>query len=139
MYMAVDDALTDNHASSYATPDVDSDKYWDLINSLVGDGTIIFEATRDLDTGDLQDYALYDNSGMEILSHYFIVAWGDTNSIQYHGQNSVRFCPPSASPTVAPTLPTLIPITEPSASMFFCKNNPSKLLSKYAELVLSIV
>ena len=41
---------------------VDDCQNWDLVHSEVGDGMIIFETTRDIDTGDLQDGALNDDS-----------------------------------------------------------------------------
>ena len=87
VYTAVDDTLTDTHALAYATPIVDECQNWDLVHSEVDDGIIIFEATRDLDTGDLQDRAIQDDSHIETPAHRVIVAWGNSDTFMYHGAN----------------------------------------------------
>lgn len=89
VFTAADNSLTDMHALAYATPIVDTCQDWDLVNSTVDtdDGILIFEASRAVNTGDLQDREVKDDSDPFTPAHRVIAAWGNSENIFYHGEN----------------------------------------------------
>ena len=103
VFTAADNSLTDMHALAYATPIVDTCQDWDLVNSTVDtdDGILIFEASRAVNTGDLQDREVKDDSDPFTPAHRVIAAWGNSENIFYHGENrtsgSIRFFQSSKS------------------------------------------
>jgi hypothetical protein len=81
---------------------VDDKQDWTLISSTVEDGWIIVEATRKLNTGDTQDHIIKNDKELWVASTRIISAWGDTESVSYHGENRARnsvrlFADPSTS------------------------------------------
>ena len=77
----------------YAGPIRDDCQNWELTSSTVDEdgGFIIFEVTRLLDTGDSFDRAIIDDSDVFVAPHRVIAAWGDTETMSYHGvDNRVR-------------------------------------------------
>ena len=77
----------------YAGPIRDNCQNWKLTSSTVDEngGFIIFEVTRLLDTGDSFDRAIVDDSDVFVPPHRVIAAWGDTETMSYHGlDNRVR-------------------------------------------------
>ena len=89
LFTASDNKLVDAYALDYATPIEDTCQDWTLERSTVDDekGFIIFEASRNLLTRDPQDRDVTDDSGGGALSHRIIVAYGNTESVSYHGPN----------------------------------------------------
>jgi len=83
-------SLTDAHVLQELYPIKDECQNWDLVNSTVQDGFIIVEATRELDTGDLQDRRLLNDTDLTVTASIIIMAWGDTETWSYHGNNFVR-------------------------------------------------
>jgi hypothetical protein len=83
--------LTDAYALEFAFPQRDEQQDWMLLSAEVKGGKLSFEAVRDLDTQDPQDTPLYDDSWPAIDGTRIIAAWGDSSSIQYHGQNRVNY------------------------------------------------
>jgi DOMON domain len=49
------------------------------------DGFLMIEVSRALDTGDLQDHRVYNDSDTIIAPHRLIAAWGEEPSYGYHG------------------------------------------------------
>ena len=91
LYTSNDQKLIDAHVgASSAMPQRDECQNWDLIKSTSKDGFIIFEAERSLDTGDEQDRPIMDDSSPTSPPHRVIAAWGNEESVSYHGQNHVR-------------------------------------------------
>ncbi|KAL7433032.1 hypothetical protein ACHAXM_003380 [Skeletonema potamos] len=81
---------------------VDNSQDWTLTSSTVEDGWIIVEATRKLNTGDTQDRVIKNDRELWVASTRIIAAWGDTESVSYHGENRARtsvriFADPSSS------------------------------------------
>ena len=90
IFISEKDELVDAHALSYATPIVDICQDWELLSSWVdmADHVTIFEAKRALDTKDLQDRVIVDDSSISESPHPIIVAWGDSESYTYHGADN---------------------------------------------------
>lgn len=84
--------ITDTYAIAYATPTVDCIQSWNLVNYLVDDldEMILFEVTRPLDTNDPQDRKIVNDSLDFQQAHRVIVAWGDTPTYMYHGENRAK-------------------------------------------------
>lgn len=78
-------------------PQVDDCQNWELRDARTSDDFLIFEAARDLDTGDTQDRAIInDGDPGNVPAHRIIAAWGDSEQISYHGpanrvRSAVRF------------------------------------------------
>jgi hypothetical protein len=93
--------LTDHYAQAYAKPTLDDCQNWNLTSSLKTSGFVLFEAFRDLDTGDTQDRAIKDDSNLGSAPHKLIAAWGDQEQMGYHANNraksEIRFFPSNSS------------------------------------------
>lgn len=78
-------------------PLVDTCQNWKLRDAQSIGGFVIFEAYRDLNTGDPQDRSIInDGNAGNVPAHRIIAAWGDSQQISYHGptnrvQSAVRF------------------------------------------------
>ena len=98
-YTASTNELVDAYVlSDYMSgPQPDTCQNWELRNAQSDGGFVIFEAVRDLNTGDPQDRPIINdiNPG-EVPAHRIIAAWGDTPQISYHGltgrvKSAIRF------------------------------------------------
>jgi len=76
--------LVDAHALEYSMPLADVCQDWVLLSGSKEGGKIIVEATRPLRTDDNEDWELADDSEFQ-QGHAFIAAWGDSETISYHG------------------------------------------------------
>ena len=91
MYTAETDALTDAYVlDELVQPSLDTCQSWTLINSVVDEGFIIFEAKRLLNTSDAQDRAIIDDTEFIIPSTRVIAAWGNDTTPSYHFRNVAR-------------------------------------------------
>jgi Copper type II ascorbate-dependent monooxygenase, C-terminal domain/Copper type II ascorbate-dependent monooxygenase, N-terminal domain/DOMON domain len=91
MFTAETKTLVDSYVlDELVTPFPDECPSWELTNSVVDDGFIIFEAKRLLDTGDAQDRTIIDDSITAISPRRVIAAWGDESEPSYHGGNAAR-------------------------------------------------
>lgn len=91
MYTAETDTLTDTYVlDQLVQPLVDTCQSWTLINSVVDEGFIIFEAKRLLNTSDSQDRTIIDDSQFIIPSTRVIAAWGNDTTPSYHFRNVAR-------------------------------------------------
>jgi len=72
------------HKQTGPTPDVCQD--WILKDYIAKDGFLIFEASRELNTRDTKDLKFRDDT--LTTPTFVIAAWGNTNTMQYHGPNS---------------------------------------------------
>lgn len=68
----------------FDVPKEDDCQHWTLIDSTIDSGWLIVEMSRLLDTKDLQDHALMDDSQLPIATR-LIAAWGDSPTASYHG------------------------------------------------------
>jgi hypothetical protein len=97
--------LTDAHVLQDLYPIEDECQNWELVNGIIKGGFIIFEAIRQLDTGDLQDRKIVDDSDLSVAPTMILLAWGDGADWSYHGDNRVkgalRFLKDGASQTEA--------------------------------------
>ncbi|CAM9945358.1 unnamed protein product [Scytosiphon promiscuus] len=83
--------ITDAHSLVAGTPVVDEcSQDWTLLSAEVGDGSIVFEAERAFDTGDTQDWVFADDTDEGVPPTQLISAWGDTDTISYHGTNVAK-------------------------------------------------
>jgi len=88
LFEAESNALTDSYVLNVAgAPIPDDCQNWALVSSQSEGGFLIFEAKRLKDTGDPQDRPIKDDSTLDISPHNVIAAWGDTNTVSYHGSN----------------------------------------------------
>lgn len=107
LFTASDNKLVDAHATDYAAPIEDQCQDWTLEYSTVNleQGFLIFEASRELITGDPKDRNITDDSNPSAPSQRVIFAYGDTPSVSYHGKNvglgSLRFFAPNDGIVVA--------------------------------------
>jgi hypothetical protein len=85
-------SITDAHILDTLTyPYTDNRQDWMLNNyQITGDGYLIFEATRKLDTNDIFDRVFVDDSSIYINDHKFIGSWGSSPNMGYHGSNRVH-------------------------------------------------
>jgi len=63
---------------------------WELMQSTQKDGWLIVEMKRPLDTKDMQDRKIMDDSHVTFAPTRLIAAWGDQSSVGYHGLNRAR-------------------------------------------------
>jgi hypothetical protein len=101
-FTAATEQLVDGYILDERQVLVDDSQDWTLTSSTVDDGWIIVEATRKLSTGDTQDHVIRNDKDLPIAPTRFIAAWGDSESISYHGENKARtslriFADPSSS------------------------------------------
>jgi dopamine beta-monooxygenase len=82
-------SLFDAFTLDYSKPIADDRQDWTLTASSLSGGVLTIEATRALNTQDPQDKELTNDAHPAIDGTRVIAAWGDTNSIQYHGLNRV--------------------------------------------------
>ncbi|CAM9945366.1 unnamed protein product [Scytosiphon promiscuus] len=83
--------ITDAYSIVAGTPIVDEcTQDWTLLSAEVVDGSIVFEAERALDTGDVQDRVFEDDTREEVSATQLISAWGDTDVISYHDSNFAK-------------------------------------------------
>ncbi|CAN0202728.1 unnamed protein product, partial [Scytosiphon promiscuus] len=83
--------VTDAHSLVAGTPVVDEcTQDWTLLSAEVGDESLAFEAERDLDTGDLQDWVFVDDTQDGVLPTRLLAAWGNTESVSYHDTNFAK-------------------------------------------------
>jgi Copper type II ascorbate-dependent monooxygenase, N-terminal domain/Copper type II ascorbate-dependent monooxygenase, C-terminal domain/DOMON domain len=91
MYTAATDTLTDSFVLDQPVkPIADDCQSWELVNSVVDGGFIIFEAKRPVNTNDTQDRNLIDDSFSIIPSTRVIAAWGNTSEPLFHGNSVAR-------------------------------------------------
>lgn len=84
--------IIDAHLLGEFAPVVDDCQNWELIASHASESSdfIIVEARRLLDTGDPQDRFIVEDHDIAIPSTRLILAWGDSESVSYHGSNQVK-------------------------------------------------
>ena len=82
--------LRDAHVLEERIPIDDVCQNWVFVNSHDNGGFLIFEAYRKLDTTDLQDHKIINDSDTVIPAQRIIAAWGDTSTATYHGRNNAR-------------------------------------------------
>lgn len=92
MYTASTNTLTDSYVlDQLVMPMTDAcPSHWELIDSTISDGFIIFEAQRPLNTGDPQDRVIFDDSSTMVAATRVIAAWGDSDTPSFHGSNAAR-------------------------------------------------
>jgi hypothetical protein len=69
IFDAASGSLVDAYATRAATPMVDVQQDWTLVNSIVEDGFLIVEAERNLDTGDAMDWAFVNDTNYTYLQN----------------------------------------------------------------------
>ncbi|CAM9105653.1 unnamed protein product, partial [Hapterophycus canaliculatus] len=83
--------VTDTHSLVAGTPIVDEcTQDWTLLSAEVGDGSLVFEVERTLDTGDVQDRVFVDDTQDGVSPTRLMAAWGDTELVSYHGTNFAK-------------------------------------------------
>ena len=89
LFIASDNKLVDAYATEYAAPIEDQCQDWTLEYSTVNleQGFLIFEASRELATGDPNDCNVTHDSNPSAPTQRVIFAYGDTPSLSYHGKN----------------------------------------------------
>ncbi len=83
--------LTDAYSLDFIKPVPDDQQDWTLLSSSIADGYITVEAVRNLDTRDVQDNQIIDDSWPALDGTRYIAAWGDTSTMQYHGRTNRVF------------------------------------------------
>eukprot|EP00980_Cylindrotheca_fusiformis_P006235 scaffold1334_cov123-Cylindrotheca_fusiformis.AAC.5 len=97
LYNVASEEVQDAYFMNDRIPRVDDCQDWKLVKSEVtDDGFLIVQASRGLDTGDMQDRRIHDDSAMDVPPSRVIFAWGDDEDGPiYHGtnraQSSLRF------------------------------------------------
>eukprot|EP00980_Cylindrotheca_fusiformis_P011682 scaffold2770_cov104-Cylindrotheca_fusiformis.AAC.3 len=97
LYNVASEEVQDAYFMNDRIPRVDDCQDWKLVKSEVtDDGFLIVQASRRLDTGDMQDRRIHDDSAMDVPPSRVIFAWGDDQGGPiYHGNNraqsSLRF------------------------------------------------
>lgn len=85
------DVLTDAHVvDNKSLPLTDDCQSWNLESVTNEDGWIIVEMSRLLDTNDSQDHKLINDEEMYMPPTRIIAAWGDSDTVSYHGGNKAR-------------------------------------------------
>eukprot|EP00752_Nemacystus_decipiens_P015391 g13724.t1 len=78
--------VTDAHSLVAGRPLVDEcTQDWTLLFAEAGDGSLVFEVERVLDTGDAQDRVFTDDTQDDSAPTRVLAAWGDDESMEYHG------------------------------------------------------
>ena len=92
IYESSTGVLTDAHVvDELAKPITDDCQSWDLVDAAVDeDGWLIVEMTRALDTFDTQDHPIRNDVGATVSPTRLIAAWGDGDSVSFHGANRAR-------------------------------------------------
>jgi len=73
-----------------STPLRDDCQDWTLNDTMVENGWMIVEMSRLLNTKDGQDHAIKNDTDLWAAPTRFIAAWGDHDSVSYHGQKKSR-------------------------------------------------
>merc|ERR1712151_1252742 len=81
-------SLSDAYSVAYERPIIDKQQDWKLLNYANEGGMLIFEAERDIDTGDSMDWPFEDDTSLFKTGTKVIIAWGDTKNMHYHGPNN---------------------------------------------------
>ena len=84
------DSLRDLHILTERNVIDDSCNSWAFVDSLVSGGFLVLEARRKLDPNDPQDRALIPDGDNVIPATRIIAAWGDQETVSYHGANRAR-------------------------------------------------
>lgn len=82
--------LTDAYVMEERQPLTDDSQDWTFIDSRSEGGFLIFEGLRKLDTNDVNDHAIMNDTDSIIPAQRVIAAWGDSDSLQYHGKSKAR-------------------------------------------------
>jgi DOMON domain/Copper type II ascorbate-dependent monooxygenase, C-terminal domain len=82
--------LTDAYANDKAMPIADDCQDWSFVDARQEGGFLIVEGVRRLDTLDGNDYAIIHDEDTIIAAQRLIFAWGDSESISYHGPHTAR-------------------------------------------------
>jgi dopamine beta-monooxygenase len=91
LYTAEKNTLVDSYVLDQTVkPFPDECQSWKLVNSVVDNGIIIFEAQRLLNTSDTQDRIIIDDSLLLVPPTRVIAAWGNSSEPSYHGKNTAR-------------------------------------------------
>ena len=91
VYEASAGTLTDGHVvDQRAAPIADDCQSWDLVDAVDDAGWLIVEMTRALDTYDPQDHPIRNDVGATVPPTRLVAAWGDGDSVSYHGTNKAR-------------------------------------------------
>ena len=90
LFRASDNSLVDSHVLEAFYPITDDCQNWNLVSSSTDDGWIMIETSRKLDTGDPQDHKIMNDEMLWVAPHRLISAWGDTEDVEYHGNNRGR-------------------------------------------------
>lgn len=98
--------LTDAYVVEDRFPAHDGcDQDWVLVDTdLTHEGFIMWEGRRKLVTGDSRDLPIISDSEIAVPPHRVIAAWGDSDTVGYHGRNvargSIRFEAPNTDELV---------------------------------------
>jgi Copper type II ascorbate-dependent monooxygenase, C-terminal domain/DOMON domain len=82
--------LTDAYANDKAMPIADDCQDWSFVDIRQEGGFLIVEGMRRLDTLDGNDYAIIHDEDPIIAAQRLIFAWGDSESISFHGPHTAR-------------------------------------------------
>jgi DOMON domain len=82
--------LRDAYILEERVPLTDDCQDWTFVDSFNEGGFLIFEGVRRLVTNDAQDYAVFNDTESVIAAQFIIAAWGDSETVQYHGINRAR-------------------------------------------------
>ncbi|EJK46452.1 ascorbate-dependent monooxygenase [Thalassiosira oceanica] len=121
IYESSTGVLTDAHVvDELAAPVADDCQSWDLADAAVdGDGWLIVEMTRALDTYDAQDHPIRDDVGATVPPTRLIAAWGDGDSVAFHGTNRARGAYSLHSDSVLPEYDLLLKRLEEESDGYF--------------------
>eukprot|EP00903_Cladosiphon_okamuranus_P022592 g20787.t1 len=85
-YEAASGDITDSFSIVAGAPVADEcTQDWALLSAEAGDGSLVFEAERALDSGDAQDRVFIDDTADGAVPTRLIAAWGDSETVSYHG------------------------------------------------------
>jgi DOMON domain len=81
------DDILDAHVLTQRVPVLDECQDWVLTSSQIDleEGFMMIEVNRALDTGDLQDRRIVNDTDLTVAPHNIIAAWGDEVEHSYHG------------------------------------------------------
>jgi DOMON domain len=81
------DDVLDAHVLTQRIPVLDECQDWILTSSQIDleEGFMMIEVNRALDTGDLQDRVIVNDTDSAVAPHNIIAAWGDEVQHSYHG------------------------------------------------------
>ena len=83
--------VTDAYVTEIRSPQIDDCQDWEFVDSRTDGEFLIVQVRRKLLTDDVaQDLPIRDDADYVIPLQRIIAAWGDSDSIGYHGQNVAR-------------------------------------------------